>query len=487
MCGEGVPVLSISLKGRKSMKRFNLKKALAWTLLLAFVLGICGCGSATTVIQLTSEDVANMKPYSVTLSFLNDGEGINNYGITWYVADDSANPHQDGIVEIVKVSDVTDESDVFANATTIEATRKTWMGYTYFQADVCDLEDSTQYYWRCGNSLGIYGDTLTLTVGDSTATEFTFMHVSDTQLSDGYTVDKYLHRILKAVTADTTIDFIMNTGDVVQYGSDDSLWKAMLGNTLLSSTPVMAISGNHDYWSDYGSLDGLNETYRHFNITVAEEETVYGAYYSFDRYNVHFVCINAGDLSSTYMWDEQLAWLEEDLANTDADWVVLCTHVPVYSLGKYGSLSTKNSDSLKLQRDLLSIIDGKVDLVLQGHDHMVQYTYPLDSNGDVITTESVTVTDENGITYDQYSLSGGTVYLMSGQGGDQNRNYDTYEGLEDKFAYYLAADDSFVISGSETPTYSLITATADELRIVCYAVTQNSLVPKEITAFSLVK
>ena len=54
-------------------------------------------------------------------------------------------------------------------------------------------------------------------------------------------------------------------------------------------------------------------------------------------------------------------------------------HNPMYSVGKRGSDPGKKSVALSLAEQLNGLFAKyKVDIVLQGHDHMVSRTYPLD-------------------------------------------------------------------------------------------------------------
>ena len=57
-------------------------------------------------------------------------------------------------------------------------------------------------------------------------------------------------------------------------------------------------------------------------------------------------------------------------------------HNPMYSVGKYGANSEANSIALSLRGQLQGIFaDYGVDLVLQGHDHAISGTYPIDALG----------------------------------------------------------------------------------------------------------
>jgi 3',5'-cyclic AMP phosphodiesterase CpdA len=71
------------------------------------------------------------------------------------------------------------------------------------------------------------------------------------------------------------------------------------------------------------------------------------------------------------MTPEQLAWLEEDLRGTRADWKICFMHHPLYST------ATTHGPSLDLRQVLEPIfIRYQVDLVFAGHEHSYERFVP---------------------------------------------------------------------------------------------------------------
>ena len=70
--------------------------------------------------------------------------------------------------------------------------------------------------------------------------------------------------------------------------------------------------------------------------------------------------------------EEQLAWLEQALAASDAKWKVAVLHHPPYSSGKHGSALYVRAAVEPL------FIAGGVDIVFTGHDHHYERTLPQD-------------------------------------------------------------------------------------------------------------
>lgn len=443
-------------------------------------------------VNLTAEDVQNMTPYSVSISLLLDktDENTNDYGVTWYVADDRINVKNEGgdFVQFVKKEgSTTAEAVRFDGVKKIPASRKRISGTTYFQAEVCNLEAGAEYFWRIGNSVKVFGEVSTLRVPKKDGAEFTFMHVSDTQNTEGVSPENYYHKALNFGSSISNIDFIVHTGDMVQEAKEDALWKEMLDYKVLRETPVMPVSGNHDYWASHSSNDGTNETYRHYNIKTPYQVTQTGMYYSFDYQDCHFIMLNVGDID-VGRWSKQLDWLTKDLEANTKKWTVLSIHEPFYSLGNYGQQTAAGHYHVdKIRADLTPIIEGKVDLVLQGHDHMVQYTYPL--KGGVVQNSIATEVEKNGISTKQYALSGGTMYLMSGAAGNQNRNSNVQGDAAQKalYAYYINNDESAAAYRNQCASFSNITVSETDITVYTYGYLPEDESARLITSVSIVK
>ena len=97
----------------------------------------------------------------------------------------------------------------------------------------------------------------------------------------------------------------------------------------------------------------------------------------------------------------------------------------MYSIGRYGSNSSINQISVALRKQLHNVfVEYGVDIVLQGHDHVISKTKPLGLDGEVIaqSTQNVNGTD--------YAVSnGGVIYVMSGTAGEQTRSPYTNSSL----------------------------------------------------------
>ena len=305
---------------------------------------------------------------------------------------------------------------------------------TYYVLKVeAALEVNKTYTYRIYDKYVDTGTPIaTMQTKNPTATKFSFVHVSDTQ-----DYPNAFANVLKTVSDKT--DFLFHTGDVVEYSKYEYEWKAMLNGNFeyLSQIPMMAIAGNHETTFKNGS----NETYKHFNNKLPEQSsTLLGYFYSFNYGNAKFIMLNTNELTSNRLNSEQYYWLENELKNSEQTWTIVAMHNPMYSVGQWGADSSKNAPSLGLRSQLQGLFaQYGVDIVLQGHDHTVSRTYPINEKGE---PQKETPQVENGV---EYSINpNGVLYLMNGTAGGQTRGPHATDNK-----YYKYAQSSYASSWAE--------------------------------------
>ncbi len=121
--------------------------------------------------------------------------------------------------------------------------------------------------------------------------------------------------------------------------------------------PFYAVLGNHDLRTNNGEEQ---VKYPGYNMQ--------GRYYTFTKEIVQFFAL---DTNKNASWSEQLAWLEENLARSNAIWKIVFGHHPVYSSGKHGNTT-------RLVENLPPLFSRYgVQLYLNGHDHNYERTKSL--------------------------------------------------------------------------------------------------------------
>jgi acid phosphatase type 7 len=138
---------------------------------------------------------------------------------------------------------------------------------------------------------------------------------------------------------------------------------------LLSRVPSFAAPGNHEYVTQ--------QAQPYFdNLYLPTSPSGGEHYYSFDWGHVHFVSLDSSCALGMASADRcslaaQKKWLEQDLASSDAPWKVVFLHYPPWSSGEHGS-------SPLTHREFTPLFEKHgVDLVLTGHDHHYERSYPM--------------------------------------------------------------------------------------------------------------
>lgn len=385
----------------------------------------CICGAKNTE-TFTAKEETLYKPTSLTVTLYNSQK--SEYGFTF----NTINQPKEPVIQIKKQgTDTWEEHKAYydeASSFNKDGTKLTY----YISKTEITLKANTTYVYRAYDKQANVGTKeTTLKTKDPKKGTFTFVHVGDTQ--DGPT---YFNRVLSSVVDKT--DFLIHTGDAVESSKHEHEWTDMLeGNfEYLSRIPIMPVSGNHETTYKNGS----NETFKHFNNkTPVQNSTTLGYFYSFTYGNTKFIMLNTNDLTENKLKDEQYKWLVNELKANTCKWTVVALHNPLYSVGKYGALAASNTISLALREQLQGIFaQYGVDVVLQGHDHVVSRTFPIDENGAPQTEKKETV---NGV---EYAVDpDGVIYVMSGTAGVQTRSPSVIDKIN--YAY---------TSGSQTSTWS---------------------------------
>lgn len=404
---------------------------------------VCGlAGEATfefgeTLREYTAEEKVPYTPTSLTVTLYDTA--TNTYGFTYNTQEEPLRP----VIQVAKGTDFADYVEYPAHVEEASSYKKEGGGITYYivKAEIA-LEASTTYTYRAYDKyVDIGTDVATLQTKDLSATKFTFSHLSDSQMSTSTGVN--LGKVLSNVVQ--TSDLIVHTGDIVEWSKYESEWTDMLHSNFayFSKIPVMAISGNHETTYQNGS----KETYKHFNHNIPEQDVELGYYYSFTYGNAKFIMLNTNKLKGNALTSEQYDWLLNELENNTATWTIVAMHNPMYSVGTYGANPERNGIAMALRNQLEGIFaEYGVDIVLQGHDHMVSRTYPIDKDG-MPTTETWQTVD--GV---QYSVNpNGVLYVMNGPSGTQNRS--PYKVDEELYKYAQSSNAcswaEFAIDGNQ--------------------------------------
>jgi Icc protein len=214
-------------------------------------------------------------------------------------------------------------------------------------------------------------------------------HLTDVHLKDEFGAPGKFIKCLRHVQQQSPkVDFIMNGGDVVFDMNKEELSTINAQWTLVHSImkaecslPVRYCLGNHDIWwnentkgqSFYGKQYALNQ------LKLSKP------YYSFMQGGWKFLVLDSVHLDIDNTWyigklgDEQFAWLEQELKDTNAKMPVLVmSHIPILTATLMIQDNIVNKWTMlggDMHTDTSKIISlfykhPNVKLCLSGHIHM---------------------------------------------------------------------------------------------------------------------
>lgn len=229
-----------------------------------------------------------------------------------------------------------------------------------------------------------------------------------------------VHNAFVTQNAGQYVDVWLMLGDNAYTDGTDEQYQAAMFNRyfeLLRQTAVWSTFGNHDAISASSST----QTGVYYDIFTHPANAEAGglpsgteAYYSFDYGNIHFISLNSQDVSRLPT-GAMLIWLQADLADTLAEWVIAYWHHPPYSKGSHDSDNPTDSAGrlIDMRENVLPILeDAGVDLVLSGHSHVYERSFLLDGHYDFSNTLTPAMILDEG----DGRIAGDGAYIKSSSG-----------------------------------------------------------------------
>lgn len=156
-------------------------------------------------------------------------------------------------------------------------------------------------------------------------------------------------------------------------------------------------------------------------------------YYSYNIGNVHILTISTDDIIT--VGSQQYNFVVKDLevadSNPNLKWIIVSLHEPFYS--SPNTCGDSGCSGNKIFRDLLHPLFDKhgVDLVLEGHVHNYERSYPITFNAKDSSKPIITSCNK-----DTYDNPNGQIYSIVGTGGVN------LHGLSDKAPFIASQQDS---------------------------------------------
>lgn len=318
-----------------------------------------------------------------------------------------------------------------------------------FTATLGNLTPGRKYSYRVGdgerwNRMGSFS------TAERNVRSFKFLVFGDSQAptTGNPPYNTWRNTLHNAYNANPDARFIVNVGDLVDFGQRGAHWNAWFdaAQGVIDRIPEMPATGNHE---SYGSRETTKALYwlAQFALPQNGPEGLKGQAYSYDYGPVHFVVLDSQQDEQKQSGDiltPQQTWLDSDLAASKARWKIVFFHRP-----PYGAMAKRPNDAVKAAFSPI-LEKHHVDLVFNAHDHAIARSHPI-RNGEFMKNPSQ-----------------GVIYYLSGQSGGK-----TYRGLE-KMPWH-----EFFHDPQDQPNYFVLEAT--DRKIVVKTVKQDGTVLDEFT------
>ncbi len=222
------------------------------------------------------------------------------------------------------------------------------------------------------------------------AKAFRFVHLTDIHVQPERRAEEGLRACLASIHAlKPRPDIIITTGDLVMdalAASEERANKLFdLYNRICrdSDIPIRNCIGNHEVfgWQSKGRIPSDHADYgkKMSRDRLGLENTTY----SFDHQGWHFCMVddilpNEGEGYHGGISDEDMEWLDRDLAAAGDRPKAICAHIPILSVAVFRGLEARDKNTLEIQRrrvcrnpgPILELLKKhRVNLVLTGHLH----------------------------------------------------------------------------------------------------------------------
>ncbi len=222
-----------------------------------------------------------------------------------------------------------------------------------------------------------------------------FAFLSDIHVKPGTIPETGMAKALNHIQKLTPkVDFIINGGDsimdalAIDKANTEIQWnlfKSILQKE--NSLPVYHTIGNHDVWGWFIKENKPESDRLYGKVWVVETLQMKNRFYSYTKGNWKFIVLDSTQLNPSGGYiakidEEQLTWLEQELATTPANqFICIVSHIPILSIcaGLFFDKTEANGD-LKIQRNLMHtdfmqlkkifIKYPNIKVCLSGHIHL---------------------------------------------------------------------------------------------------------------------
>lgn len=245
-------------------------------------------------------------------------------------------------------------------------------------ATLTGLKPGQTYTYRVGDGQN-WSEYSTFTTEDSKTEQFKVLLFADSQ-NDKANYQQWHDTLVTAYEKNKDAKFFMNLGDMSDQGQDfhffNNWFDASAG--IINKLPQMPVLGNHECREGVGGIYNTPVYYKKlFKVPHNGPDNFKVTTYSFDYGNAHFVVLDSQILeqyktpaTQARAIQEEIDWLDNDLASTQKPWKFVLYHRSQYYLK-----TTRTNTYMKAFEPTLD--KYHVDVVICGHDHGMSRTWPI--------------------------------------------------------------------------------------------------------------
>ena len=382
-----------------------MRRFVVWLAIIGVVMTVLGCsgengtGSDSTVgIKYVRQIVAEDNRTTRTIMW--QSEVRQAYSVEYRLSSAAkAGAEQNTSAKIGGSS----EGAIQTQAATESSFKEGKGDYLQYQALLQGLQPNSIYQYRIITEKN-KGTWHTLKTDGSGA--FTALIFPDSQSSD---YSGWQSLVRAAQKRHQAAKLFINMGDLVDNGQDASQWRAWLGSVEpfsaeLAFAPVI---GNHEAYSLEWKMTPPKSYINLFAVPENGLRQYPRQFYSFDYGPVHFTVLDT-NFPEVKEWqpkllEEELVWLEQDLAKSKARWKIVLQHrdIFMYAFSKESGRPQRETRLQDYSRQLMPLYEKySVDAVLSAHLHTYRRRVPLRNFAPA----------EDGITYILTGVAGNVRY-----------------------------------------------------------------------------
>ncbi len=453
----------------------------------------------------------NTIPYSVVMTI--NGDPCTRMGFTWYTNQGIAKGKVQLVMGKVKsgaefktptlefyadTTNFTTNYCILANELSAETgfNDNSKRSYSNHKTIATGLKPNTTYSFRVGTEKA-WSETGYFTTAKIGKEPFSFVYFTDPQAKTDAMFDVSRKTMQVAKSMFPNVNFALTCGDLVSSsGLNNSEWEYeqffATQQNIWNTTPLAPVMGNHD------SSDNINFT-RHFNTSITGFDKnmakVPGSVYSFEYGDALFLAMDFEDCTNIAYLDSLKNWMIHQVElHTSVKWKIAFFHKTIYT----GANHQTEAKSIIVRDFFAPVFDTlKIDLALQGHDHVYEVIGPLKANtlvqnavsNQIISTPTLreNLTGKFGGIF---NVQQGTLYFNNNSAG--KKKYEPRSeavmtadeaklGISNYFSFFTGR---FGQTGE--PTFSNISVNSDSINVITYTV-NDSGVPAIFDKFKVIK